>query len=97
MRCLLVYSHPVERSYCAALRDRAVKALVAAGHEVRVLDLYAENFDPVMSRQERIDYHTPAVNEQPVASHLRLVKWAQALIFVYPTWWYGLPAMLKGW
>ena len=97
MRWRVVYSHPVETSYCAALCMRAVDALRGAGHEVRLLDLYAEGFDPVLSRQERLDYHTKVVNELPVRAHLDAIKWAEALVFIYPTWWYGLPAMLKGW
>lgn len=97
MRCLIVYSHPVETSYCAALCARASDSLRTAGHEVRLLDLYAEGFDPVLSRQERLDYHTPGDNERLVRAHLDAVQWAETLIFIYPTWWYGLPAMLKGW
>jgi len=71
--------------------------LRGAQHEVRLLDLYAENFDPVLSRQERLDYHTAGANENNVGPHIEGIKWAEALIFVYPTWWYGLPAILKGW
>lgn len=97
MRCLVIYSHPLESSYCAALCTRALEALRAADHAVRVVDLYAEGFDPVLSRQERLDYHTPVVNERLVRAHLDSIKWAEALIFIYPTWWYGLPAILKGW
>ncbi len=97
MRCLVVYAHPVETSYCAALCARAVESLRAGGHDVRLLDLYAEGFEPAMSRDERIAYHTPGENEKPIAAHLAHIKWAQVLVFVYPTWWYGLPAMLKGW
>lgn len=97
MRCLVVYAHPVETSYCAALCARTVAALTSARHDVRVLDLYAEGFDPVLSRQERLDYHTPMANETNVHTHLEAIRWAEALLFVYPTWWYGLPAILKGW
>jgi len=97
MRCLVVYAHPVEDSYCAALRDRAMRSLSEAGHEVRLIDLYAEGFDPVLSRAERLAYHTPGDNERTVRRHIERIKWAEALVFVYPTWWYGLPAMLKGW
>jgi putative NADPH-quinone reductase len=97
MRCLVVYAHPLDTSYCAALRERAVAALHARGHEVRVVDLYAEGFDPVLSRQERVDYHTAGANERNVLAHVEAIRWAEALVFVYPTWWYGLPAILKGW
>jgi len=97
MRCLVVYAHPVAQSYCAALRDRAASALTGSGHEVRVVDLYGEGFDAALSRQERLDYHTSGANERNVARHVESLRWAQAIVFVYPTWWYGLPAILKGW
>ncbi|WP_372424095.1 NAD(P)H-dependent oxidoreductase [Salinarimonas chemoclinalis] len=96
MRVLLVYCHPVPESFNAAVRDRAVAALEAGGHAVDLLDLYAEGFDPVLSADERRAYHEAGVNEVPVAGHLARLKACEALIFVFPTWWYGPPAMLKG-
>ncbi len=97
MRVLVVYCHPCAESLSATLRDTALAALAAAGHETRLVDLYAEGFDPVISAEERRLYHTPGKNEEPVAVHLANIRWAEALVFIYPTWWYGLPAMLKGW
>jgi len=97
VRALVVYCHPVPESFTAAVRDAALAGLAAGGHEVRLLDLYAEGFDPVMGAGERRGYHTPGDNERPVAERLEEILWAEALVFVYPTWWYGLPAMLKGW
>lgn len=97
MRILLVYCHPCPESFTAAIRDRAVAALTGAGHVVEVTDLHAEDFDPVMDARERRGYHTPGENERPVAEHLAALRRADGLVFVYPTWWYGLPAMLKGW
>jgi putative NADPH-quinone reductase len=97
VRVLLVYVHPCPESFNAAILARAVETLHAGGHETRVLDLYAMGFDPVMGAQERRGYHTPGENEAPVAEHLAALRWAEGLIFVYPTWWYGPPAMLKGW
>ena len=97
MKVLLIYCHPCADSLTAAVRDRAFKALTDRGHEVRVTDLYGEGFDPVMNAEERRGYHTPGENEKPVAGHLEALKWAETLVFVYPTWWFGLPAMLKGW
>jgi NAD(P)H dehydrogenase (quinone) len=97
MKALIVYCHPLEASFNAAVRDRAILGLARAGHETKVIDLYGEGFNPVLSAQERLDYHTPEDNERLVAEHLALLRWCEALIFVYPTWWYGPPAMLKGW
>lgn len=97
MKVLLVYCHPNPESFCAALRDAAIEGLKSAGHDIDLLDLHAEGFDPVISREERADYHAPGHNRQPVAAHLDRLKAADALVFVYPTWWYAQPAMLKGW
>lgn len=97
MRALVVYCHPVPESFNAAVRDATLRGLKAAGHEVDLLDLYAEGFDPVMGSDERLAYHSPGINVRPIAGWLERVKQAEALIFVAPTWWYGPPAMLKGW
>ena len=97
MRLLMVYCHPCTESYAAALRDAAMQGLAEAGHETRVLDLYAMGFEPVMSAEERRGYHIRGENEKPVADHLAALRWCEGLVFVYPTWWYGPPAMLKGW
>ncbi|MCF3934184.1 NAD(P)H-dependent oxidoreductase [Acuticoccus sp. M5D2P5] len=97
MRALVVYCHPNPESFSAHICARVVVTLAEAGHEVRLIDLYAEGFDPVMSCEERLGYHTPGDNEIPVAEHLARLRWCDAAVFVYPTWWFGLPAMLKGW
>ena len=97
MRILLVLAHPQRESFAHAVQERARAGLQRAGHEVRLLDLYGIGFDPVMSEADRRDYHTPGLNEVRVADQLAHLRWAEGLIFVYPTWWYSLPAMLKGW
>lgn len=98
MRVLMVYCHPLESSYAAALRDRALQALRDGGHEVELVDLYREGFDPVLSADERRTYLADtAANVAGVRRHVDLLRWAEGLLFVYPTWWYGPPAMLKGW
>ena len=98
MRVLMVYCHPLDGSYNAALRDRALQALRAGGHEVELVDLYREGFDPVLSADERRTYLADtAANIAGVQRHVELLRWAEGLLFVYPTWWYGPPAMLKGW
>ncbi len=98
MRILVVYCHPVPTSYAAALRDCALAALARAGHETRLLDLYREGFDPVMSPLERERYLTDGeANIAGVQPHVDALRWAEGLLFVFPTWYFGPPAMLKGW
>jgi NAD(P)H dehydrogenase (quinone) len=98
VRILLVHAHPVPESFNAALRGAAAGALARAGHAVDVLDLYAEGFDPVMSAAEREAYlaDTPWLLGR-VATHVQRLQRAEGLLFVFPTWYYGPPAMLKGW
>ncbi len=96
MRVLVVYCHPNSDSFTGAMRDRTMTALTAAGHDIRLTDLYADGFDPTLSCDERRTHKEPGVAPalQRYADDLR---WAQALVLVYPTWWRGQPAMLKGW
>jgi NAD(P)H dehydrogenase (quinone) len=98
MKLLLVFCHPDPDSFGAALRDTAVQALQAAGHELRQIDLYAEGFDPVFTRAEKQTYLTDtARNIEGVAAHVEALRWAEGWVVIYPTWFYGAPAMLKGW
>jgi putative NADPH-quinone reductase len=96
MRVLVVYAHPVETSFNAALHQRVVDSLKQAGHEVDDCDLYAEEFNPVLSREERLGYHDLQTNQRPVQRYVDRLQWAEALVFCFPTWCFGLPAMLKG-
>ena len=97
MRILVVYCHPVPESFGAALRDTVMKALAESGNETKLIDLYAEGFDPVMGCDERRVYNDMQKDQHPLPAHAEQLAWAEGLVFVYPTWWYGLPAMLKGW
>ncbi|MGI9126784.1 MAG: NAD(P)H-dependent oxidoreductase [Roseomonas sp.] len=97
MRVLLIHCHPRTESFSAALRDTARQALEAAGHQVECRDLYAEGFTPTLSSAEHRDYLDPSSHAPDVADHVASLQRAEALLLVYPTWWYGLPAMLKGW
>ena len=97
MNVLLVHCHPVPDSFGAALRDTTRAALERGGHVVELLDLYARGFDPVMSEAERRGYNELVAGVHPLPEHAAALARAEALVFVYPTWWYGQPAMLKGW
>lgn len=96
MRVLVVYAHPDPESFMAAACARATAVLELAGHDVRSTDLYADGFEAAMSADERRTHHVPGVapDLQRYADDLR---WAEALVLVYPTWWSGFPAVLKGW
>jgi putative NADPH-quinone reductase len=97
MRVLIIYCHPRPGSFNAALRDAAVEGLAAAGHTVTLRDLYAEGFDPAISESQRGAYFDEARNVLGLEGHVAALRRAEALVLVYPTWWFGMPAMLKGW
>jgi putative NADPH-quinone reductase len=96
MRILVLYAHPVETSFVAALRKQVVDSLGSRGHEVDDCDLNLEGFDPVMSRQDRIDYKDTALNRKRVAPYVDRLLAADALVLVFPVWNEGFPAILKG-
>ncbi|HWT31758.1 MAG TPA: NAD(P)H-dependent oxidoreductase [Propylenella sp.] len=96
MRVLVLYAHPVETSFGAAIHERVVGTLRAGGHDVDDCDLYAENFDPRLSREERLLYHEVGANLAPVADHVERLRAAEALVLCFPVWNFGYPAILKG-
>ena len=74
MRVLVVYCHPVEDSFCAGVRDTAVAAIRAKGCDARVLDRYAENFDPVMRPEERRAYNHSAPEDPALQAHIEALR-----------------------
>ncbi len=112
MKTLIVYANPEPTSFSAALKDAARDTLTAAGHEVVVSDLYAENFNPVAGRHDfatvadanRFHYQQEQLKasreqgfSQELAREQQRVADADLFIFIYPLWWGGMPAILKGW
>ncbi|RKF05616.1 flavodoxin family protein [Oceaniradius stylonematis] len=96
MRVLVLHAHPVSESFNGALHRRAVERLEAAGHDVDDCNLYAEDFDPRLTREERLGYHDIGANTAPVQGHVDRLRAADALVLCYPVWNFGYPAMLKG-
>jgi NAD(P)H dehydrogenase (quinone) len=112
MNVLLVFAHPEPGSLNGALRDVAVGQLRAEGHEVRVSDLYAEGWKSEVDREDfptwPTDERLVAVQASKTAfedgtltadvrAEIDKLLWADALILQFPLWWYGMPAILKGW
>lgn len=96
MRVLVVHCHPDPESLVAAAKDRVLVGLARSEHDVRFTDLYAEGFEPRMSSDERRTHAEPGV-APALQRYADDLAWAEALVLVYPTWWSGQPAMLKGW
>ena len=98
MAALVVLAHPLAGSLSHRLAVKALAALRSAGGEAELLDLYAEDFDPRLSAAERAAYYeSPPREEAALARHATLLRRAETLVFVFPTWWFAPPAILKGW
>ena len=112
MRVLIVLAHPEPQSYNGALFDTAIATLEAAGHSVSTSDLYRMDFDPVSSRKnfssvKDPDYLKLQVEElhasegggfaPDLEAELAKLEAADLVIWQFPLWWFGLPAILKGW
>lgn len=112
MRIFIVHAHPEPNSFNGALTRAAQVALSGAGHEVVISDLYAMGFNPVSDRGNfttirDADYYRQQAEEANAAIHngfapdiqaeMDKLFWCDALILQFPLWWFGLPAILKGW
>jgi NAD(P)H dehydrogenase (quinone) len=112
MKILIVYAHPEPKSFNGALKDLAVEVLNRAGHEVRVSDLYALEFDPAggpvdfIARDDASCFHYQREQIHATESGLFVpdlkaemdkLVWADFVIFQFPLWWFSLPGILKGW
>ncbi len=112
MRVFIVHAHPEQKSFNAALTRTAMEALEAAGHDVVLSDLYAMGFNPVSDRRNFTTvadplYYRQQAEEAHAALHqgfapelqdeMDKLFWCEALILQFPLWWFGLPAILKGW
>ena len=96
MRAMVVFAHPCEESFSAALHGVVVDTLRGRGWEVDDCDLHAEGFSPVLTAAERRGYHEVGPNTAPVQAYVDRLRAAQALVLVFPVWNFGYPAMLKG-
>lgn len=97
MKCLVVIAHPLPASLCQTLAEVTINSLRAAGHEVTVENLYDEGFSPELTVAERLSYYHPPFDSSAVAEQIERLLAAEALVLVFPTWWFGFPAILKGW
>lgn len=111
-KVLIIHAHPESQSFCSSLKNEAVTYYQSLGAEVKVSDLYAMRFNPVGSKHDFTELQNPdffkyqmeQVNAYQnnlftpeVKSEMDKLEWCDTLIFNFPLWWFGLPAILKGW
>lgn len=96
MRVLIVLSHPKQNSLTHSLAQKVTEGAESKGHTVQLLDLYKDGFDPIFSTRDFEQFEGVPMTED-VLRHQKLVEEADAIFLIFPVWWYGLPAMMKGW
>jgi putative NADPH-quinone reductase len=97
MRVMVLHAHPLETSYNRALCNAVLETLKSNGHAPDLVDLYAENFNPVLSREDRLKYHdVPGNITSDLRPYVDRLMAAEAIVVVHPVWNYGFPAILKG-
>ncbi|MBK8367652.1 MAG: NAD(P)H-dependent oxidoreductase [Bacteroidetes bacterium] len=111
-KVLIIHAHPESQSFCSSLKNEAVSYFQSQGAEVKVSDLYAMGFNPVGDKHdfkqlqnpdffkyqmEQVHAHQNNLFMPDVKTEMDKLEWCDTLIFNFPLWWFGLPAILKGW
>lgn len=112
MKVLIIYAHPEPQSMNSAMFKSAIDTLINAGHEVKVSDLYAMQFNPVSDRSNFTTVNDPTFFKQQleeeyasqangfaafIKEEQQKVEWCDLMIWQFPLWWFSVPAILKGW
>jgi len=112
MKVFIVYAHPEPKSFNSALFRVAQDVFREGGHEVQVSDLYAMGFNPVVSRKNYTSVKDPETFKPQIEdmhatesggfapdieAEIRKMEWCDFMLWQHPLWWFGLPAILKGW
>jgi NAD(P)H dehydrogenase (quinone) len=112
MNIFLVLAHPEPRSFNGALFRQAQKLLAGAGHDIKTSELYEMQFSPVSGRNNFTSSKDPEYFKQQaeelfaievggfapdIEQELEKLEWCDLMIWQFPLWWFGLPAILKGW
>lgn len=95
-RVLVIHCHPCTEGFIPAALEQVRAGLTESNAEVRFHDLYREGFEPQLSADEHRTHVQPSLSNDLV-EHAADLQWCDTLVLVYPTWWSGQPAMLKGW
>lgn len=112
MKYFIVHAHHEAGSFNSALTRRAQELLPAHGHEIVVSDLYAMGFDPISDRrnfttvadgsylkqqQEEMHANEHGGYAADIQAEMDKLDWCDVLVLQFPLWWFGLPAIMKGW
>lgn len=95
MNTLIVYAHPNEKSLNSSILNNVKEIIKSNKHEFDIIDLYKENFNPVLVFNEN-QKRRNLFKDQETEKYRKLIKKSELIIFIYPVWWNEMPAILKG-
>jgi NAD(P)H dehydrogenase (quinone) len=95
MNHLIIFAHPNPKSFGKAIEETVIKASETKGFSTKVKDLYKESFNPVLGASDFEAFGSGKIPAD-IKAEQDLIAWADVISLVYPTWWTGLPAILKG-
>lgn len=96
MKHCIIYAHPNKFSFNHAIKEKVINLINSLSDQYDLIDLYQQQFQPVLSANDFIALQNQTVSDD-LKKHQQLVAEADNLIFIYPIWWFGQPAILKGW
>ncbi|TLX77027.1 flavodoxin family protein [Labilibacter sediminis] len=96
MKTTIVFAHPWHGSFNKAILDAVINKLEAKSKEYHIIDLNKDNFNPVLQEKDLALYSKGETSDKLVLSYQEILKETSELIFMFPIWWYDLPAVLKG-
>ncbi len=96
MKTVIIYAHPWDGSFNNHVLTTTIEKLEAKGETVDVIDLNKDNFDPVMRPEDLRVFARGEYHDEMAEDYVNRLKAADKAIFIFPIWWYGMPAILKG-
>jgi NAD(P)H dehydrogenase (quinone) len=96
MKAVVIYAHPWEESYNHAVLNHVVEGLAKSRCSVDIIDLYKDKFNPVLPLEDLALYSRGESRDPVISRYQEMISSADYLYFIFPVWWYDLPAILKG-
>jgi len=96
MKVTIVFNHPYEGSYCNAILNAVIKGLQKANHEIDLIHLDKDNFNPVMTSADLKAFIDKKPIDPKVIEYKQRLEQADHLVFIFPIWWELMPALTKG-
>ncbi len=95
MKLVIVFNHPYEGSFCNAILDSAIRGANNAGHEVDVINLDKDKFNPVMNGDDLLAFRNRKAVDPVALNYIERIKTSDHMVFIFPIWWELMPALMN--